>query len=273
MQADCRLVEHEHRIPLPAAHLAGQLEPLGLASGKAGCRLSKRQVSQSKVVKHLQAALHQGKVRAGFQRLVHAHFHELRQRMFALPAYLPCIARITGAVAVRTGDVHIRKELDIEADGARPVAGRTAEPAGVVGKIPRLPSACLGILGLGEHLPEFVVDVGVGRNGGAYVDADGRRVDELDLTYAVGLDSGHVRRQSGAVDVRLEPGNQTLQDHGCLAGAGHPRHDGETALRETDFQRLDGMDGAGAHAYASQIEKVLPPWGRFQAAFQIRAYP
>ena len=71
----------------------------------------------------------------------------------------------------------------------------------------------------------------------------------------------------------LQSGNQALQDHGRLPGTGHARHDGQTAFWESDFQRFHGMDGPRGHPDDAEVEEILPPGSRFQAAFQERTDP
>ena len=50
VQADGRLVEHEHGIRLGASHLAGELEPLRLPAGQGGRRLTQREIAESQIV-------------------------------------------------------------------------------------------------------------------------------------------------------------------------------------------------------------------------------
>ena len=91
---------------------------------------------------------------------------------------------VAGAVAVRARDVHVREELHVQADAARPVTGGAAEFPGIIGEVPRFPASGLGVLASGEDLPEFVVDIGICSYRRAHVDADGRSVDQLDLADA-----------------------------------------------------------------------------------------
>lgn len=53
VQADGRLVEYKHGVGLPFAHLAGELEPLGLPARKAGGGLAQSQVAQPQAGKGL----------------------------------------------------------------------------------------------------------------------------------------------------------------------------------------------------------------------------
>ena len=79
MQADRGLVEDENGVLLAAAHLARELEALGLAAGEAGRLLAQREVAQPQVVQDLQATLHQLETAGGVERLIHAHVHQLGQ--------------------------------------------------------------------------------------------------------------------------------------------------------------------------------------------------
>ena len=50
VQADARLVEHEHGIRLDAPDLAGQLQPLRLAAGEARRFLAEREVTEAELL-------------------------------------------------------------------------------------------------------------------------------------------------------------------------------------------------------------------------------
>ncbi len=111
--------------------------------------------------------------------------------------------RVARPLTGRTGDVHIRQELDVERDFARPVAFRTAQRARVVGKIPGPTPLPAGVVRRRVQLAQLVMHVGIGRDGRADVDPDRRRVDQLDLPDALGLDRQDMRRQLCPRDVRL----------------------------------------------------------------------
>ena len=53
-----------------------------------------------------------------------------------------------------------------------------------------------------------------------------------------------------------DAGDQALQDHGGLAGAGDPGDGGEAALGQTDRQRMDRMDGACGHLDGAQVKEL-----------------
>ena len=107
---------------------------------------------------------------------------------------------VTASPAFRAGNFHIREELHVQIDDPRAVADRAAELAGVVGKIPGLIPKRLRVRRPGKDLPQLVMDVGISGHGGAHVDADGGRVDQLHLPNALRLHSGHVFRQLFAVN-------------------------------------------------------------------------
>ena len=95
---------------------------------------------------------------------------------------------------------------------------------------------------LGVELAQLIVHARVGRDRGADVDADGRRVDELDVRDAVGFDRANVRGQGIAVDLRFQRGDKALEHHRRLARTGHAGDDREAALGDVDLKRLDSVD-------------------------------
>ena len=97
---------------------------------------------------------------------------------------------------------------------------------------------------------------GIGGHGGTDIDADGRRVDELDVCDALGADRPDVRRQRAAADTGLQRGDQALEHHGRLARAGHAGHDRQPPLGNGDLQRLDRMDLRRGQANRSVRKQV-----------------
>ena len=251
MKSDRRLVEDENRVSLSAPHLARELEPLRLAAGKPRRLLAEREIAEADVVERLKTALDERKVRAGFQRLVDAHRHQLGER-HALPLDGKRRLRVARAAAVGTGNIHVRQELDVQVDLARAVAGRTAQRARVVREVARLVSAFLRVRRAGVDLAEFVMDVRVRRDGRADVDADGRRVDELHLRDAGRGKRADVRGERASPDLRGEPRNEAFEDQRRLAAPGNARHDRKLALGERHLQRLHGMDRGGGKQYLTR---------------------
>ena len=98
MQADGRLVKDEYGIVLRPAHLAGKLQPLRLAAGKAGRFLAERQVAKPQIFQHLQALRNEFHLPACLQRRVYVHGHQFRQRE-ALPGAV-CAAHALRVPAV-----------------------------------------------------------------------------------------------------------------------------------------------------------------------------
>ena len=185
MQADGGLVKDEDGVRLAPAHLAGQLQPLGFPAGEAGGGLPQGQVPQPQVRQHLQPLADELPVPAGRQGRVDVHGHQLGQGVGRRPV-LGGVGHLVGFLIStgcpgRSGQGMSTsgQELHVQADAAGAVAGGAAEPAGVVGKVPRLVPQGFGRRGSGKDLPQLVVDVGVGGHGGADVDADGGGVDEL----------------------------------------------------------------------------------------------
>ena len=110
---------------------------------------------------------------------------------------------------------------------------------------------------------------GIGGHGGADIDADGRRVDELHVRDALGADIPDVRRQRTAADACLQRGDQALEHHGRLAGAGHAGHDRQPPLWDVDLQRLDRVDLRCGQMNGSLRKHV----GLFSARAQHRLRP
>ena len=78
---------------------------------------------------------------------------------------------------MRTGDLYIRKELNVQIDHPGSIADRTVQLPGIVGKIPCFITKFLSVSSTGECLAQLVVDIGVGGYGRAYIDADRCRID------------------------------------------------------------------------------------------------
>ena len=246
MQADGRLVENEDGIGLRFADLARKLQPLRFAAGEARRFLAERQIAEAEPLQNAKLLADGLHIPAEVKRGSYIHVHELRQgHAFAgLICELhiisgSCVAR---AAAVGARDVDVRQELHVQTHLARPVTAGAAEGAGVVGKVARLiaPFLCVGRSRI--QLPQLVVDARVGGDRRADIDADGRGVDELDMRNTVGFDCADMRGQGAAADACLQSGNEALEHHGGLAGAGHTGDDGQPSLRDLDLQRLDGMD-------------------------------
>ena len=269
MQADGRLVEDEHGIALRPAHLAGQLQPLRLAAGKAGRLLAESQIAKSQVFQHLQTLGDELHLPAGLQRRVYVHGHQLRQREAlpgpALIVRAPRVPAVARAVAGGAGDVHVRQELHVQTDNAGAVAGGAAQSARVVGKVAGLVAEMPGLGGAGEDLAQFVVDVGVGGHRGAHVDADGRGVDELDLRNAGRFHGAHVLRQPAPRNGRLQRRDEAFEDQRGLARAGYAGDDAQPPLGKFHFQRPHGVDGSGGKPQPPEAEQFLPARPRPQS--------
>ena len=260
MQANGRLVEHEHGVRLSPAHFAGKLQALRLTARKRRRRLAERQVAQTQIVQRGQSRMHLAHVAGHGQRLIHAHRHQLRQGEFA-PVLGRAVnrvgfGRIPGAPAVGAFDVDVGQELHIERNRTGAVACRAAQSAGVVGEVAGLPTARLGFVASGEGAAQVVVDVGVGGHGGTHVRADRRGVDEVRALDAVGVDRAHMLGRLLPRRPCLERGNQRFEHHRGFAGAGYAGHRHQTAARNINIQRLDRMQLTGCHANMPKVEHM-----------------
>ena len=153
------------------------------------------------------------------------------------------VAAVAGAAAPGTGNFHIGQKLHVQTDDAGAVTDRAAQLACVVGEVARLVAQPPGIGRAGKNLAQLVVYIGVGRHGGAHVDANRRCIDELYLRDAVGLDGPYVGRQRLASRLRRQRRDKAFQNQRRLAGAGHTRDNGQPPLGNVHLQRLDRMDG------------------------------
>ena len=109
-------------------------------------------------------------------------------------------------MAVRTGNVHIRQELHVQTDDAGAVAAGATQGAGIVGEIACLIAARLRVRRFGIELAQLVMRARIGRDRRADVDANRRRVDELDMRDAVGRNGADMRWQCAASDVASSAG-------------------------------------------------------------------
>ena len=136
MQADGRLVEHENRVLLRFADLACQLQTLRLAAGEAWRLLAQREVAKAKLLQNVQPLTNGFHIPAKLDGGGYVHIHQLRQgNARAGPSCkldAVCRPRVTGAAAVRAGDVDVRQELHVQTDDACSVAAGTAQGTGVV---------------------------------------------------------------------------------------------------------------------------------------------
>ena len=251
VKADCGLVEDKYGIGLGASHLAGQLQPLGLAAGQARRLLAQRQVAKPQALKHLEPLGHQLQIRAGRKGRIDIHSHQIRQGFSVVPDPLRLL-RVPGATALGAGNLHIRQKLHVQADDARPVAHGTAKPSGIVGEIARPVSESLRVRRPGVNFAQLVVDIGIGRHRGADVDADGRRVDQLDAPDSFRFHRFYMLRQLLSRDMGLQGGNQALQDQRRLARSGYAGHRRKPSFGKLCLQRPHRMDRSGG--------KMNPPF-------------
>ena len=224
MEADGGFIKDKDGISLAFSQFTGQFQPLGLPAGKAGGVFAQAQVAQAQVLESLEPFGYQRQVPAGLQGFRNTAVHQFRQgtglaALFRLPADFFHGLGIPGSFAVRTRDIHVRQELDIQTDDPGAVAGGTAEPSSVVRKVPCLPAPFLGFRCPGKDLSQFIMDAHIGGHGGADVDANGGSIDELHLTDALGFHGFHRVRQGIPFQLSFQGWNQAFQHQGGLAGA------------------------------------------------------
>ena len=227
----------------------------------------------------LQPSVQRGKIRAGLHRLVDAHGHEIRQAVLATaPGAAPDLERlpaVSGSAAVRARDIHIRQELHVQRDLSRSVAGGAAQFPGVIGKITRLVLAGLRPGCLCVQLSQFIVHTRVGRHCGAHVDADGRRVDQLDLRDAGCLNLHHVERQFLSAADCCQSGHKALQDEGRLSRSRDAGYGCHSAHRYVRAERVNGVELRSLHMNRSPGEQLFlsDPWAHSHGRFsgKIRA--
>src|SRR5574344_37551 len=113
-----------------------------------------------------------------------------------LPHYAPGDFRIPGVTAIRTWDIHVWKELHIEAYHPCAITCGASQFACVIGKVPVLVTMLFRVRCLGKDFPELIMDIGISRYGRADIDTYRRGVDELHLANPFSLNRFHVHRQS-----------------------------------------------------------------------------
>ncbi len=101
------------------------------------------------------------------------------------------------------------------------------------------------------------MDVGISCHRRAHVGADRRSVNQVCAGNAFGIDPTHVPRQALAGRLRLECRDERLEHQRRLARTRNTRNRNETAARDIDFKRLDGMDGIGRHADMALVEHFV----------------
>ncbi len=152
---------------------------------------------------------------------MYVHVHKLRKGEaytgLVCERYVAGFFGVTGSPAVRAGNSHVRKELDIQADNACAVTARTAQGSCIVGKIPCLAAVFLCGCSFCIELPEFIVDAGVGGYGGTDIDAYGCSINKLHMLYAVAGNLPYMFRKPGPANTGIQGRNKAFKHHGCLA--------------------------------------------------------
>ena len=145
VQTRGRLVEDVDGVPgRPLVELARELDPLRLAAGKRGRRLSELDVAEPDVGERLHVPLDRRDVLEELERLVDAHLEDVGDRA-ALVLHLERLAVVAAALADLARDVDVGEEVHLDLDLAvaravlaSPAADVEGEPcrAGIRGAEP-----------------------------------------------------------------------------------------------------------------------------------------
>ena len=267
VQSDGRLVEDEERSLLAPPHLRGEFEPLRLASGQGGRGLAERQVAQAQARQRAEQRARSLQAPHRSPRVVHAHGHDVGQAQPVAPDP-EGLGAVAAPPAVRALDVHVGQELHVEGDLARPVARGAAQRARVVGEGARLEARRPRLPGARERPAQLVQDTGVRGDCGAHVDADGRRVDQVDARDSRRVHVPHVRGEGLPRQGRAQGGHQGLQDHRRLARSADPGDRRERSHWDVDAQGVDRVDPRGL-----QVDGAAPVTTWAAAPVRSRALP
>ena len=112
------------------------------------------------------------------------------------------------------------------------------------------------------------MDVGIGRDGGAHIDADRCGVDQFDLSDTRCVYRPDMFRQVFSMDKGRECRHKAFQNQRGFAGAGNAGHDGQFAFWNIDFSGFDGMDSCcrkvkfsgreeGGHVRLAHVDTVF----------------
>lgn len=87
-------------------------------------------------------------------------------------------------MTLRTGNDHIRQELDVKVDFPRAIAERAAQAPRIIGKVPCFKALCLCLRQAAVDFAQFIMDIGVRCHRRADIDSYGRCVDEFNPVNA-----------------------------------------------------------------------------------------
>ena len=111
------------------------------------------------------------------------------------------------------------------------------------------------------------MDIRVRRHGRAHVDADRRRVDQLDLCDALRLDVPHMSRKLLPADLRPERRDQAFEHHRGFPGTGDARHHGQPPHRYPHVQRMHRVDHPRFQMYGALVEHAIRLRDRTDSCF------
>ena len=160
----------------PPGKFLGQLDPLGLAAGQGGGRLTDADIADPHIHQGLQLVADTGDIFKKFQPLVDRHVQHVID-VFPLVPDLQGLPVVTPAVAHIAGHKNIRQKMHLDLDDAVAAAGLATAALDVKAETPGLVSPHPGFRGFGKQFPDECEHAGIGAGIGAGGPADGRLID------------------------------------------------------------------------------------------------
>src|SRR5262249_19818935 len=156
MQTGGWLVEDVEE-PLAAARrqVCGDLDPLRLAAGERGRRLTETEVAEADLVEHLQSPEDLRRAAEEGQRFSDRQVEHLMDGA-APVSHLEHLRLEALAVALIARDEHVGEELHLDADLAFALAGLAASARNVEGEMARREAARPRVLGRGKQLADRI---------------------------------------------------------------------------------------------------------------------
>ncbi len=249
VQARRRLVQHvEGAARGSPRELGGELHPLRLPPRQRRRRLAEAHVGEPDVDQRLEVAGDHRLVLEERQALLAGEVEHLCDRV-ALPGHVEGVPVVARPLADLAGDVHVRQEVHLDADGPVAGTGLAAPATDVEGEAPRSVAPDLRLVRLAEQPPDVVEDSRVGGRVRPRGPPDGRLVDRDHLVEL--LDALHPpvpsRRHPRALELGLERPEEDVVDERRLPRTGHARHRDQAAEREAHVDAGEVVLGRTAH--------------------------